>query len=586
MQPQNFSAESPRENILKNIEAQELPPAQLAREMLRQGDERVTKLKSEIDDLISELEWEEGQENTISQLKIIQKELDSAHGGLRSDLRAAVGSPSPMENEATIEEINAGWEAESAEPETEIEKDIWIETLESLDRFFETGEITQNLGKNLETTDGEKALRQTISEKTFSEIIGDSTNFGTVKKLLRLAESGPTANRIIRSEFVDFIGSQAWEKLAHGEDYIQELENIQTSLSRNAGSKEQPLCHELGLDRLILLREMFGAKMPQMAQNVDLSTYCSELNLNDGEILVSPTLDKESGLLSGKVSILYEYGAGADAASMHRRFSSRVVKGEGGYGLERSTTLELITLPDKLKGKNTAKQEMAATNEFLRQQEFDKEKLHANIDIGGYTWATLGFGWDVEKMRRADEKEKSDLEIIAEFAADRINITKRFIRDSGINPDEPDIKIHLDTIENKLKDMTAGALITPQELAALGKSGPKFIRHKTGNLFRAETFKAMNARLESIAEALGDSDKESSREQLRSAAREIMDDPELIKLIDSTDEQALTESAEESSEALKRAIRKIGVPDQAVKGEMHLGKIIMIGSDWYGQKQL
>lgn len=504
------------EQILKKLEARESSPAQMAQEALRQGDTRVAELKTQINELIDELSWDADREQTVLQLKTLQQELGSARTELANDLRA-VDTSEIDEDWAVVgdaKEASTGEEGEFF--------DAWSVALEESDKAFASGTCSPKLLELLKTTDGERAFKQNLEGEVL-KLNGQTTDFKSLDLLLTLSKHNPHVAEIVANEMYAMVGKKSWPHLLNDETYRSELETIQNQLNRKVGKKEQPLCRELGLSQLVMLHEMFGKEPGQLAKNVDLATYCSELQLSSGEILVSPVLDPESGLMTGNISVMYEYGDKEDDARMHRHFSSKLLMGDGGYALEKSTTLELITLPDRVKSNNTARQEMTTTNNFLKGQGFSREKLHANIDIGGYAWAAMGFGWDIEKMRREDQKNASKAEIITEFITDRLATVERNLSDSGIDTNAPDIKPILDHIKNRVQDAAAVNSITPQDLACLGKGGPTFIQAKSGNFYRAEDY--------------------PSHEK---------DDP----------------------------------PIASIKGPQHLGKLLLIGSDWYGEKPL
>lgn len=511
MQLQNFSPDKGQEQILKKIESRETSPAQLAREMLQQGDARVTELKSQIDDLIGELGWEPGQEQAILQLRMVLAELDRAHSELRQDLKAADTS-----------EVDEGWSETTAQEPQEETLDAWAVALEESDKAFAEGACSPRLIELLATPDGERAFRQNLNDAAM-KLHGETTDFKALDMLRSFAKQDERVGNIVASEIAHSIGEKAWRRLLDDEGYRADLEAIQNDLSKKVGKKERALCRELGLAQLVLLHEMFGRETAQLVANVDLATYCSELELSDGEIVLAPSLDPESGLMGGNISVFYEYGDQPGDARMHRHFSSKPIKGDGGYALEKSTTLELITLPDRVKNNNTARQEMATTNRFLKDRGFGQEKLHANIDIGGYCWAAMGFGWDIDKMRRADQQGKTAAEIVSGFINEQLRTLMKNLSDSGLDPNADDIRTILDPIRQRLEDSASGALITPQELAGLGKGGPTFVKAKSGKYYRSENYP----------------DHESK-------------DP----------------------------------PLESIKGPQHLGKMLLIGSDWYGQKPL
>ncbi len=488
-----------RQPVQEMLEARQETPEQIAREMLRQGDAMVTEAKSGIEDARKALQ-DAGDEAAREKLKLLEDELDAAW----DNLEIATSHP------------------ETEEAETEI-RDPWIDMLESLDKTFESGRYDPKMSRLMQTREGEQAFRQTLDEKISDKLKAEHLDFATLDRLKTLAQVDGKMREIIKSEFDTIVGPKYSERLLSDQDLRDDLESMLDKLSLPIGKDEKPLCRELGLDQLVLAYEMFGQDAPEAAKHMDLAQYSSELRVQRGEMLMSPQLDKTTGEMCGVISVNFDYGKNPSDGIMHRTFALNKIEKDGKPAFEKSCSLELISLPTNLKGKNTAKQEMAATNKFLKESGFDKEKLHANIDIGGYTWATLGFGWDVEKMRRTGEEGLSDIQIIKNFVTERTQNITMNLKDSGIDLEEPDIKPYMEQLQSMLKTDERAALITPQELAALGKEGPKFIWAVSGKRYRAE-------------------DYEPYRES----------DP----------------------------------PNPRFKGELHFGKLLLLGSDWYGQKQL
>jgi hypothetical protein len=103
--------------------------------------------------------------------------------------------------------------------------------------------------------------------------------------------------------------------------------------------------------------------------------------------------------------------------------------------------------------------------------------LHANIDIGGYAWATMEFGWNIEKMRRPNEKNASPAQIIQEFAQERLELVKDLLSSSAIPLETPAIASLLQKLEATLNESPLA--ITPHHTKNTHQTPRNITTHTT-----------------------------------------------------------------------------------------------------------
>jgi hypothetical protein len=339
---------------------------------------------------------------------------------------------------------------------------------------------------------------------------------------VRAANASETFGSSAREALTHIVSAPYAERLLADSSYRERLANLQTALSKRVSENGPLFSSESDIKQLILANEMAGEKIIDMAKAANLQNFAPELSLSEKlQRIIQFTevnFDEQTGDCLGKIAIDYQYGKSGDEEK--EPGIARVLLRERNLNtqeIERTSLLDYIRLPDSMKSKNAAKNEMIAHGALIAESGFDAQTLHANIDIGGYAWAALGYGWDIEEMRRADETALSKEDIISNFVADRIAVVRDQLTVNDID------STFLDAMMKTAADGIAseGRAITPQDLATLGKDGPFFIKGTSGRLYREE-------------------DYEGSKES----------DP----------------------------------PASDVKGRQHVGKLLLIWSDWYGRK--
>ena len=110
-----------------------------------------------------------------------------------------------------------------------------------------------------------------------------------------------------------------------------------------------------------------------------------------------------------------------------------------------------FVLPKELQGKGVATRVNAQMYSFYRSLGVPTVRTHANIDVGGYTWARQGFTWDEVSGGPAREQVRPILRRLKDVA-----------KESGV-----DLSGELRRIEERIE---AGDIPTPFELSEVGRS--------------------------------------------------------------------------------------------------------------------
>lgn len=121
---------------------------------------------------------------------------------------------------------------------------------------------------------------------------------------------------------------------------------------------------------------------------------------------------------------------------------------------------DMFTLDPAYQGKGIATAMAAQLEKLYADAGVKYIKLHANIDVGGYTWARQGFGWDPSMMSHSYRKITSKLEE-AGAAADFVERLKKLPHAEWPTP--YDIAMH---------GWTPGADTWPGKTAMLGSDWP------------------------------------------------------------------------------------------------------------------
>lgn len=377
----------------------------------------------------------------------------------------------------------------------------------------------------------------------------------------------------------DLIGKKCAESFFTDPEYRAQIRAIQEQLRTPIKEDGPMLSEQNDLKALVMFKEMFGTHIRDIAQALDLSTHESKLSYDPEK---RPVFDIRMGVFNDDGEFDGVIGAGyrmrdedGGESVIFRQFIRTVEKTAEG---EDKTSLrvehETFELADSLKSKGIAAKVTKASLEQYDAIGADEITLHADIDVGGYAWASYGYGWDsrvmsgqyflkqrqetaVAELRAknptADKKEESRVrsearkraseeyarmspqehlqilgERVSEIAREGRNRALSAFREAGLvdangASSDPKVRELLTAFSRAEENPLA---VTPQHLAAIGKDGPILRKAVSGKWYSEDAFNAAVA------------------------------------------------SGEEEGE----------LPEQP--GQFHAGKIGLLGSDWYGTVEL
>ncbi|MFA4954822.1 MAG: hypothetical protein WC641_05930 [Patescibacteria group bacterium] len=347
MQLQNFAAE--KRPLAERIEGHEIPPEKLAAEMLREGDRNIAEMRSRIQDL--------KRDDVLADFKQYEAELDAAWDDLKAEVTTAQTS---SESLFTPE----GWDMAEAEPT-----------------------------RSVEEFSGE--AREILS--------ADKLDFDRLEAVCAEAERSDEK----RLELTDFLEGQVGKKFAglilRDAEYRKSVKDLYATLDAPLGEDGPPLMAELKLQNLIAVKELFGDNARRLAKAMDLKRRNPELKYRtESTIMVKEfSLDHASGELTGArvdIGMICDHAAGGDATIFRNFFYAAEKQADGSFRAKKSVNHELLEFPESMKQNGLAAN---ITRDCLKEYDvagIEEITLHANIDTGGYSWASYGYGWNEEVM--------------------------------------------------------------------------------------------------------------------------------------------------------------------------------------------
>lgn len=548
MQLQNFAPE--KRPLAERIEAREIPPQQLATEILREGDRRIVEMRSQIQEL--------KRDDVQTDVAAYEAELDAAWDDLNKEIAAAQSEPDVMSEES--------WDMPATEAAAEAKNEIAQEP-----RSFE---------------DFSNDVQEVLA---FGQL-----DFVRLEQLCAEAEKNDELKEELNNQLEGKVGKKFSERLLRDAEYRDSLKALRSSLDGRLGENGPALMEHLDLKNLIAVKETIGDRARNLAEAIDLTRYAPDLKPGvDPVIMVKEfALDFETGELMGaQVDLGMNCEHSSGEASVFRNFIYSAEKNDQGEIVTTKTVNhELLEFPEGMKQNGTA---VAITRECLKEYDsagIDAITLHANIDIGGYSWASYGYGWDEEVMGlkkfQNDEVKK---------AATAFNEKQYATELKTMKPDLTDKQIAVLAKErrNQISDLAR-------------KEGPK----KFAQLDQAEKIQCHLRRVSEMAEGgmlsfiaaaqeagILDESRQSSDSkvtQIIQAFEEAVAHPENVTpqtlALLGKDGPTLRKGdsgrwyTEEDFAAAIKAGEDKELPD--MRGALHAGKISLLGSDWYGKIEL
>lgn len=297
--------------------------------------------------------------------------------------------------------------------------------------------------------------------------------------------------RVTKEALENKIGPRYTEKLLNPE-YARALEQLQTFLENGIDGMEDLMlfdAYNLTTENLIAVHETLGTPeaITSLVKALDLKRDIPELGYENNQPVIQPSManfEMGSGELDANIGLAHWYN---DGSHIVRGFTHKPVEQEDGtVSAVRSVKHDIFNINPEHHNRGLAKRVLHdSVDWYLKQNEQQPDKpiadikLEANIDVGGYAWASYGFDWDKEQMTR------EDIRAYITSAKERIETVASHVRDHGLNEDE----------ERALTEMLAAydqALenpeVTPQELALIGKNAPLFRQDASRNWFTERQF--------------------------------------------------------------------------------------------------
>lgn len=233
---------------------------------------------------------------------------------------------------------------------------------------------------------------------TESTLSLDTLQFDTLEEQLH----SPTEE--MRALLQKNLGEQITKKLLTSPEYRSNLKQLAQELSQKIGGTGPELCTERSLTNVIAIHETLGNNAAQFVRAFDLTPYANNIQYQDtqgkGLIQILHTdLHPKSGRLQTAIDLQIPFQDESSHQTMvQRQFSlTENINAKGELIQKRRVTHARLDLPTHLKSKNIAAQITKKSLELYDQSNIDEIGLHA-VEVGGYAWASYGYGWDEDKM--------------------------------------------------------------------------------------------------------------------------------------------------------------------------------------------
>lgn len=548
----SFGAEKRPDAHLETLEAKTLTPEQAGKETLRQADRMLTDQRSQLEALKMTLD---AQSPAAAEIAALEDDLDAAWDELHTEIQAAT-TEKPVQ--APIAEEELDWdipeEPKTAEKapllslEGKTEDEIIDLVNSSMDEAF-TGNA-EALSK----------LRELASHSNSSEITGrflmdecqsrlyqtfEASTFSAeeMSRVMRIGDVSAESRSMMQEAFSQQVGSKMAERILKEPAYLQQLASLEGSLSRPLREGGPELSSKRSFKNLVALKETVGDFSAEFAQAIDLKQYSPELDTGltyqtskDLIDFEQVEIDEVSGELLTKIAFSIGYRReGVDDASdeknglISRNLCRSVQKNEQGEPMvKKYIEHSIFKLPAGVKDAGIAAQMTKRSLEMYGSDKMDLDeiRLHANIDVGGYAWASYGYGWDEEgnaSQRLAKLAEKGEEIIVGgrevfeyeeltfedkkELARQEVD---EIIRGSQASLDSiaASMRRRGSSIPAELYQSLAEQVeacrqkpdVTPQDLALMGDALPKFYKSAEGEYYLEQEWEQAQAQGEKPAE--------------------------------------------------------------------------------------
>ncbi|MBI5654214.1 hypothetical protein HZC53_00965 [Candidatus Uhrbacteria bacterium] len=480
--------------------------------------------------------------------------------------------------ETSDEDVDEGWDtASTEEAENQTEKIDIGERISGLTfAELDAQELSEWFGgKSLEDVAREDMIGQ-IALKAREAI--ENAGFATtdLDKLVELAAvEGP--GEAIKKELADSVsgvGKKFAEILLTDKAYRESLKQTTEVLEGSLPGGGPKICEARSLRNLVAMHEIFrnesgeGSALRDVLGAMNLTRHTSDLKYikNPDPILKVDTLsiDDETGDLMTTVDAKLHFDDPSGSGNqVFRNFELNETRVDGKSAREKIVHHESFVLADQLQGSGLAAELLNDSFTEYEKMGVDSVSLKANDTVGGYTWASSGFGFDKDKNaqlrlinKRISEagKKKGTILSPGEMMGIRMDAQKEF----ESTPAEEKNELYKGFVKNLIDD--AKTLFTAK------------LMQKDIDLDRPE-----------VADILAEFDE--LIDESKTPDKLLTITPQDIALVGRgkftlySDEENNWYTKEELEEAEKNGLdrKKAGIR------ENHAGKLGLLGSGWYGK---
>ncbi|MFA5186197.1 MAG: hypothetical protein WC551_06945 [Patescibacteria group bacterium] len=521
---ENLQARAGQERLKQALENKSEKPEALVNEMLRQGDVQVTDILS----WIADQEEAANAENDLAlmeELGDIKKSVNAAYAKLRAGLDQAKKQAPEL-----TEDIDEGW---GEGPNEATSTDANNETLE------------------------DPAALEAFSDEVSGFVEQPDLDCTELERFCAAAEKSKSRKELLFQALESKVGKKYARIISEDKEYRKSLSELVQALSGRLEEEGPVKMIDMNIANLMTVKEVVGSGAAKLVEAFNLKRYNPDLKHypEGGMIMVQGlSLDQDSGeIISAQVDFGIDCGTPQDEQARIRREFLLTTEDQPDGSLKRKTKVnhKLLDFPPSMKKGGLAAKITRESMAGYDESGLDEIVLHANIDMGGYTWATYGYGWDEDAMAQEQFNKSQISAALAKFdraaretfeakaKAKNPNIKPRELQ-SAINQEEyrltkaaeaegrrlfrklgskDRLQLHFEKITATIKHASekfqkaaeeAGLdtndpqlqhvlgqfedllkrpeTVTPQELALIGEAGPKLQRGKSGKWYTPRAF--------------------------------------------------------------------------------------------------
>lgn len=242
-----------------------------------------------------------------------------------------------------------------------------------------------------------------------------SCDFDALESLIQ--KQDPHLSKKLEASF----GKNLADKLQTSPEYRATLKQLDAQLKQKHGGNGPEICTDRNLKNLIAIHETIGGNVQNVLKAMDLKSHTEGIEYRDTEqggllTVEDMNIDPETGLPQTRIDIQIPFTDGTEHQSIiQRKFELTHDVNENGKPISKRRVIHSrLDLPNQLKSKNLAAK---ITEQSLRAYDeagIDDIGLHA-VEVGGYAWASYGYGWDTEKMVELTYRNQQNKQALRNF---------------------------------------------------------------------------------------------------------------------------------------------------------------------------